>query len=83
MYTTFTFDSAATDVVEYRYGINTNPSPSNVLRPATDGGPVTLPWLAEHDRSELRHRAGLDRASKSSAIATCTFRVSAGRAAVA
>ncbi|WP_433042739.1 LamG domain-containing protein [Dactylosporangium sp. CS-033363] len=83
VYTTFTFDSAATDVVAYRYGINTNPSPSNVLTPATDGGPVQLTWLATKDGPNFVTVQAVDRASKASAIASCTFRVSAGRAPVA
>ncbi|WP_238014583.1 LamG-like jellyroll fold domain-containing protein [Dactylosporangium sp. AC04546] len=83
VYTTFTFDSAATDVVEYRYGINTNPSPSNVLRPASDGGPVQLTWLATKDGPNFVTVQAVDRAAKASAIANCTFRVSAGRAPVA
>jgi hypothetical protein len=82
VYTTFTFDSAATDVVEYQYGINTNPSPSNVLRPSVDGGPVQLTWLAERDGPNFVSVQAVDRASKHSAIATCTFRVSAGAQAV-
>jgi hypothetical protein len=81
--TIFTFDSAATDVIEYRYGINTNPSASNVLRPSSDGGPVNLPWLANMEGPNFITVQAYDRASKSSAIATCTFRVSAGQPAVA
>jgi hypothetical protein len=83
VYTTFMFDSAATDVVAYRYGINTNPSPTNVLYPTSDGGPVQLTWLATRDGPNFITVQAVDRAAKASAIANCTFRVSAGRAPVA
>ncbi|GII23289.1 hypothetical protein Pme01_28860 [Planosporangium mesophilum] len=83
VYTTFTFDSAATDVVEYRYGFNTNPSPSNVVRPATAGGPAQVTWLAERDGPNFVTVQAVDRAGKASAIANCAFRVGAGKAPVA
>lgn len=75
VYGTFTFDSAATDVVEYRYGFNTNPSPTNVLRPTTDGGPVTVQWLPDKEGPRTVNVQAVDRAGRSSSIASCTFRV--------
>ncbi|GIF75234.1 LamG-like jellyroll fold domain-containing protein [Asanoa siamensis] len=80
---TFTFDSAASDVVEYRYGINTNPSPTNVLRPAVDGGPVTMRFVAQEEGVTFITVEARDRANKSSAIANCSFRVSPGAVPVA
>ncbi len=73
----FVFDSAATDVVEYRYGFNTNPAPGvNVLRPTTDGGPVTLPnWYPDTEGPRTINVQAVDRAGRSSSIASCTFRV--------
>ncbi|MEH0970606.1 LamG domain-containing protein [Micromonospora sp. CPCC 205546] len=72
----FTFDSAATDVVEYRYGFNTNPVPTNVLQPATDGGPVTLTnWHPDKEGPRTINVQAVDRAGRSSTIASCTFRV--------
>ncbi|WP_121161625.1 LamG-like jellyroll fold domain-containing protein [Micromonospora pisi] len=75
VYSSFTFDSAATDVVEYRYGFNTNPSPTNVVRPATAGGPVTVQWLPDKDGPRSVNVLAVDRAGRSSSIASCTFRV--------
>ncbi|MEV6601718.1 LamG-like jellyroll fold domain-containing protein [Actinoplanes sp. NPDC051346] len=72
----FTFDSAATDVVEYRYGFNTNPQPGNVLKPAVAGGPVTLTnWYPDREGVRTLSVAAVDRAGRSSNIALCTFRV--------
>ena len=83
VYSIFTFDSAATDVVRYQYGVNTNPSPTNVLTPTSDGGPVQLTWQATEEGRNFITVQAIDRANKHSAIATCTFRVSAGQPAVA
>jgi hypothetical protein len=72
----FVFDTAATDVVEYRYGFNTNPSPTSFLRPTTDGGPVTLPnWYPDKEGPRTINVQAVDRAGRSSSIASCTFRV--------
>ncbi|MEV4708508.1 LamG domain-containing protein [Actinoplanes sp. NPDC049316] len=72
----FTFDSAATDVVEYRYGFNTNPQPGNVLKPATAGGPVTLKnWYPDKEGPRTINVEAVDRAGRRSTIASCTFRV--------
>jgi hypothetical protein len=46
-YGTFVFDSASTDVVEYQFGFDTTPSPTQKLVPATPGGPVTVTWMPE------------------------------------
>lgn len=72
----FVFDSAATDVVEYRYGFNMNPLPTNFLRPTTDGGPVTLPnWYPDREGPRTINVQAVDRAGRTSSIASCTFRV--------
>lgn len=72
----FTFDSAATDVVAYRYGFNVNPTDTNVLRPTTDGGPVTLAnWYPDKEGPRTINVLAVDRAGRSSSIASCTFRV--------
>ncbi|MEU4689727.1 LamG-like jellyroll fold domain-containing protein [Actinoplanes sp. NPDC023714] len=72
----FVFDSAATDVVEYRYGFNTNPQPTNVLKPATAGGPVTFKnWYPDKEGPRTVNVQAVDKAGRSSSIASCTFRV--------
>ncbi len=72
----FTFDSAATDVVEYRYGFNTNPQPGNVLRPAAAGGPVVITnWYPDKEGPRTINVQAVDKAGRSSSIASCTFRV--------
>lgn len=81
VYGTFTFDSTATDVYQYRYGFDTNPSPNNVLSPTVDGGAVSTRWLALSEGPHFVTVQAVDRASKSSVIATCNFVVAAGRLA--
>lgn len=71
----FTFDSSAADVMEYHYGFNTNPSPSNVLKPTADGGPVSIDWLPQEDGPTTVNVQAVDRAKRKSAIASCTFKV--------
>ncbi|MGQ5263978.1 LamG-like jellyroll fold domain-containing protein [Micromonospora sp. ZYX-F-536] len=73
--TSFTFDSAASDVVEYRWGFNTNPSPTNSLRPATAGGPVSLQWTPTKEGPFTLNVMAVDKAGLGSSIASCTFRV--------
>jgi hypothetical protein len=46
-----------------------------VLRPASDGGPVSLRWLAELEGPNFVTVQAVDRARRASAIATCHFRV--------
>jgi hypothetical protein len=81
-YGTFTFDSAATDVVEYWFGFDANPSAANTLKPTSDGGPVSVTWMPTEDGPHTLQVLAKDRAKKSSTIATCTFfvatRLSAG-----
>jgi hypothetical protein len=71
----FTFDSASTDVVAYRYGFNTNPQPSIVLRPTEAGGPVTITWSPDRGGPRTINVVAVDRAGRSSSTASCTFRV--------
>ncbi|MFK3983489.1 LamG-like jellyroll fold domain-containing protein [Micromonospora sp. NPDC050397] len=77
VYGTFTFDSAATDVYAYRFGFNTNPNPDQAtwLRPTTDGGPVSMQWLPDKEGPRTVNVQAVDRAGRSSSIASCTFRV--------
>ncbi|MFC4018901.1 LamG-like jellyroll fold domain-containing protein [Micromonospora sp. GCM10011542] len=81
-YGTFTFDSAATDVVKYEYGFDTTPSPANTLTPATDGGPVTVTWLADSEGSHTVYVRAVDRAGKTSDTTACAFQVATGTPAV-
>ncbi|WP_250004943.1 LamG-like jellyroll fold domain-containing protein [Actinoplanes sp. M2I2] len=75
MYGKFVFDSSATDVVEYQYGFDTNPSPNNSLKPTADGGPVSIDWMPQEDGPVTVNVQAIDRAKRKSAIASCTFRV--------
>ena len=81
-YGTFTFDSAATDVVAYEYGFNSDPSPANTLTPTTDGGPVSVTWMPTTEGEQTVNVKAKDRAGKTSTEATCVFfvatRLSAG-----
>lgn len=69
----FTFDSAATDVVEYQYNFNDGPTIS--VRPATAGGPVTIKWTPDKEGPQQLFVKAVDAAHRASAPATCTFRV--------
>ncbi|WP_238010150.1 LamG-like jellyroll fold domain-containing protein [Dactylosporangium sp. AC04546] len=82
-YGTFTFDSAATDVVEYRYGFDTNPTPTLKANPAFDGGPVSVAWQPQTDGPHTVNVVAVDHAGKQSDISSCTFRVAAGTAPIA
>jgi len=82
-YGTFTFDSAATDVNQYQYGFDTNPSSARTLTPAVDGGPVTLVWQPQSHGPHTVNVVAVDHAGKQSDIASCTFRVAAGAGPVA
>lgn len=70
---TFTFDSAATDVVEYQYNFNDNPTVS--VKPTTAGGPVTITWTPDKEGPRQLFVKAIDQAKRSSTVATCTFRV--------
>ena len=53
-----------------------NPTDTNVLRPTTDGGPVTLAnWYPDKEGPRTINVLAVDRAGRSSSIASCTFRV--------
>ncbi|MEH0818596.1 MULTISPECIES: LamG-like jellyroll fold domain-containing protein [unclassified Micromonospora] len=69
----FTFDSAATDVVEYQYNFNDSTTVS--VKPATAGGPVTIKWTPDKEGPRQLFVKAIDLAKRSSTIATCTFRV--------
>lgn len=69
----FTFDSAATDVVEYLYNFNDSATVS--VKPATAGGPVTIKWTPDKEGPRQLFVKAVDVAKRSSTIATCTFRV--------
>ncbi|MFC7707120.1 LamG-like jellyroll fold domain-containing protein [Micromonospora lupini] len=73
--TSFTFDSAATDVVEYRWGFNTNPSSANSIKPSTAGGPSTIQWKPTKEGPWTINVMAVDKAGLGSSIASCTFRV--------
>ncbi len=81
-YGTFTFDSAASDVIKYEYGFDTDPSPANTLTPSTAGGPVTLTWLADAEKPVSIYVRAVDRAGKTSDTSVCTFRVAPGAPSV-
>ncbi|WP_225946678.1 LamG domain-containing protein [Plantactinospora soyae] len=73
VYAHFTFDSAADDVFKYRYGFNSNPLTE--LDAPYDGGPVSLRWMPDREGPRWVTVQAVDRAGRSSSIATCTFRV--------
>ncbi|WP_446212979.1 LamG-like jellyroll fold domain-containing protein [Micromonospora sp. IBSANI012] len=75
MQTSFTFDSAATDVVEYRWGFNTNPSPTNSIKPAVAGGASTIQWTPTKEGVWTLQVMAVDKAGLGSAPASCIFRV--------
>ncbi|MFW6639122.1 LamG-like jellyroll fold domain-containing protein [Nocardiopsis algeriensis] len=80
-YGTFTVSSDSSDVVEYRYGINKDPSPGNTLTPDADGR-ATLTWTPEHDGPHSLYVEAVDRAGKTSTRANHLFLVQSGRPAV-
>ncbi|MEV4539348.1 LamG domain-containing protein [Asanoa sp. NPDC049518] len=79
-YGTFTFDSAATDVVYYKYGFDA--SPTTVLTPATNGGPVSVSWIPLTEAPHFVNVIAVDVAGKESDVSSCTFRVGPGAAPV-
>lgn len=74
-YGTFAFDSAATDVVAYKYGFNTDPVPTNVLTPATQGGPVNLTWMPTTEAPHFVTAVAVDAAGKESDTSICHFNI--------
>ncbi|WP_422771122.1 LamG-like jellyroll fold domain-containing protein [Plantactinospora sp. WMMC1484] len=69
----FTFDSASTDVTEYEYTFDGGPTVK--VRPATNGGPVTINWTPDKEGPRQLFVKAIDAAKGSSAPVTCTFRV--------
>ncbi|GAB3147486.1 LamG domain-containing protein [Micromonospora sonneratiae] len=82
-YGTFTFDSAATDVSEYWYAFDTNPTSANKILPAVDGGPVTIQWQPLVSKPYTLYVLAVDRAGKTSDISSCIFRVAEGSGPIA
>jgi hypothetical protein len=73
-YGTFVFDSASTDIVEYQFGFDTTPSPTQKLIPTTPGGPVTVTWMPEEPGPHQITVLAKD-ASGRQASASCPFHV--------
>ncbi|MEV0806665.1 LamG-like jellyroll fold domain-containing protein [Micromonospora sp. NPDC050200] len=69
----FTFDSAATDVVEYQYNFNGGPTIS--VKPTISGGPVTIQWTPDKEGPRQLFVKAVDAAKRASSPAACTFRV--------
>ncbi|MFI6823198.1 LamG domain-containing protein [Micromonospora sp. NPDC050187] len=80
-YGSFVFDSAATDVVSYKYGFDTDPVPTNVLTPTTPGGPVNLTWMPLTEAPHFVTAIAVDGAGKESDTSICHFNIAAGPAA--
>ncbi|GHC74528.1 hypothetical protein GCM10007079_08850 [Nocardiopsis terrae] len=81
VYGDFTIDSHSDDVVEYRYGINEDPSAENTLTPDSDGTAVltTSPWF---EGPHSLYVEAVDQAGKTSSRASHLFLVDGGRPAV-
>ncbi|WP_304453413.1 LamG domain-containing protein [Nocardiopsis sp. YSL2] len=81
VYGDFTISSPSDDIVEYRYGINEDPSPDNTLTPDTDGTATltTSPWF---EGPHSLYVEAVDRAGKTSVRAGHLFLVDGGRPAV-
>jgi len=82
-YTTFTFDSTATDVAEYWWDIDTTPTAAKKLTPATLGGPVSVLWQPQESKVYTINVIAVDQAGKTSDTSSCVFRVAEGRGPVA
>ncbi|MBM2620356.1 LamG domain-containing protein [Actinoplanes sp. LDG1-06] len=72
-YVTFLIKSASTDAIEYRWGLNQDPSPSNVVRPATGGGTSEVRVLISKPDTGWFSALAVDRASKTSAPISFDF----------
>ncbi|WP_116244698.1 LamG-like jellyroll fold domain-containing protein [Nocardiopsis sp. FIRDI 009] len=81
VYGDFTFSSPSDDVVEYRYGVNEDPSAANTL-PADADGTATLTWSPWHEGPHSLYVEAVDRAGKVSSRANHLFLVDGGRPAV-
>ncbi|TDC83484.1 LamG domain-containing protein [Micromonospora sp. KC606] len=69
----FTFTPADTDVVEYEYIFNDEPSVR--VKPTASGAPVTIRWTPKKEGPNNLFVKAIDAAKRASAPATCTFRV--------
>ncbi|WP_152514352.1 LamG-like jellyroll fold domain-containing protein [Nocardiopsis valliformis] len=81
VYGDFTIQSSSEDVIEYRYGINEDPSAANTLTPDSDGkATLTVsPWF---EGPHSLYVEAVDRSGKTSARASHLFLVEGGRPAV-
>lgn len=77
-YGQFTISAAAADVNRYWIGVNTTPTQAGEYRPASPGGPVTVPIAPTRSGVNFLYVKALDAAGNASAPATYLFRVNAG-----
>ncbi|GLU50537.1 LamG-like jellyroll fold domain-containing protein [Nocardiopsis ansamitocini] len=80
-YGNFTISSPSTDVVAYRYGVNTHPSTANTLTPTRAGASVALEFVPEYEGPHSLYVEAVDAAGRVSTRANYMFLVSAGRPA--
>jgi hypothetical protein len=81
VYGTFTFASASTDVVSYRYWLRSNTADIKVAAPAVAGGPVSVKVMPTTDGPNAVHVVAVDSSGSTSLEGVHTFSVSPGRAA--
>ncbi|MFV2198328.1 LamG-like jellyroll fold domain-containing protein [Nocardiopsis sp. LOL_012] len=81
VYGEFTLSSPSTDVAEYRYGVNEDPSAAHTLTPDGDGD-ATLAWTPTREGPHSLYVEAVDQAGKVSTRASHLFLVDAGRPAV-
>jgi hypothetical protein len=72
-YVTFRIKSPSTDAIEYRWGLNTDPSPANVAKPTTGGGLSEVRVLITKADSGWFSAMAVDRSSKTSATVSYDF----------
>ena len=72
-YVTFKIRSSSPDAVEYRWGLNQDPSANNVVRPATGGGTAEIRVLITTPDSGWVSAMAVDRASKTSSPTSYDF----------
>ncbi|OOC57296.1 hypothetical protein NOSIN_18635 [Nocardiopsis sinuspersici] len=81
VYGEFTVSSPSDDVVEYRYGVNEDPSAANTLTPDGDGT-ATLTFSPWYEGPHSLYVEAVDQAGKVSSRANHLFLVDGGRPAV-
>lgn len=72
-YVTFKIKSSSTDAVEYRWGLNQDPSENNKAKPATGGGVSEVRVLITKPDSGWISAMAVDKASKTSATTSYDF----------